>query len=124
MFGLGWVPVLFVLVTFAGYIVPYIIALQFRHVYPILPAISDSGILLPESLVFREMMNLSGFLGIATSYIRYMQYQLITTLLGKDIVPVLVQKLNTIAVIVGVTGGLCVTFVGNFRAKKVKYHRK
>ena len=118
MFNLGWVPILFVLSTVMGYFVPYFIATYTGHVYPFFPAISDSGIMEPESLVFREMMNISGFLAMTTTFIRYLQLRLVISSIHSR-VPMHVQQLNFSAMIVGEIGGIAVTFVGNFSAKKV-----
>eukprot|EP00794_Sanderia_malayensis_P011254 gene11254-12434_t len=117
MFSLGWIPIAFVLATVMAYFIPYFIATYTGHVYPFFPAISDSGILVPESLVFREMMNISGFLAITTTFIRFMQLRLITSSI--DIIPpILVEKLSFLAMLVGMIGGLAITFVGNFQARK------
>jgi len=118
MFTLGWIPIVFVLSTILGYFVPYFIATYTGHVYPFFPAISDSGIMEPESLVFREMMNISGFLAMTTTFIRYLQLRLVISSIHSRI-PLQVQQLNFSAMIVGEIGGIAVTFVGNFSAKKV-----
>ena len=120
MSSLGWIPIVFVFATVLGYFIPYLIATYTGHVYPFFPTISDSGILVPESLVFREMMNLSGFLAIATTFVRFMQLRLITCALQRPLSSS-VEKLNCIGMFIGTTGGLAVTFVGNFRAKKVSH---
>ena len=72
----------------------------------------------PESLVFREMMNISGFLAMTTTFIRYLQLRLVISSIHSRI-PMHVQQLNFLAMIVGEIGGIAVTFVGNFSAKKV-----
>ena len=118
LFTLGWVPIIFVFSTILGYFVPYFIATYTGHVYPFFPAISDSGIMEPESLVFREMMNISGFLAMTTTFIRYLQLQLVLSSIHSRI-PSYIQQSNFSAMIVGEIGGIAVTFVGNFSAKKV-----
>ena len=119
MFNLGWIPIVFFVSTVLAYFVPYFIAIYTGHVYPFFPAISDSGILVPESLVFREMMNISGFLAITTAFIRFMQLRLVLSSLERTF-HVKVEKINFATMIIGVVGGFAVTFVGNFSAKKVR----
>lgn len=117
-FNLGWIPIIFVFSTILGYFIPYFIATYTGHVYPFFPAISDSGIMEPESLVFREMMNISGFLAMTTAFVRYLQLRLVISSIRSHVTPQ-VQQLSFTAMVLGEIGGIAVTFVGNFSAKKV-----
>jgi len=115
--GLGWVPILFFVVTLTGYVIPYFIATSQQHVYFLLPAISDSGVRSPESFVFRELVNLSGFLSICNVYIRYKQYEMYTTFDAYNLS--WLRKLNLLCLLDGLLGGVAVTFVANFKSKRV-----
>ena len=118
MLGLGWVPTFFFTVSTLGYIVPYIISTSYGHVYFIFPAISDSGVHMPESLVFRELINISGFLSICNIYVRYRQYQLILSALQEPNLE-WIKKVNFWCTVNGCIGGIAVTFIANFKSRKV-----
>ena len=120
MIGLGWVPIIFVAISTSGYIIPYFISSTLGHVYFVFPAISDSGVRLPEALVFRELLNISGFLSLCNVYIRYNQYQLILSALQDDRLD-WIHRINIWCASCGTIGGLAITFVANFRSKKVYF---
>ncbi|XP_065643504.1 DNA damage-regulated autophagy modulator protein 2 [Hydra vulgaris] len=112
------IPSLFFTITVLGYIIPYIISTKNGHVKFIFPAISDTGINLPESFFFRQLLNLSGFLSICNVFVRYEQCSLYLAQLN-DSNLTLVKKINFWCLINGIVGGIGVTFVANFRSEKV-----
>ena len=112
---LVWIPILFCAITTLGYVIPYIISTSNGHVYYIFPAISETGNHLPESLFFRELLNLSGFLSICNVYVRYEQYNLIVAELNASLTSI--KKINLWCLINGVLGGIGVTFVANFKSE-------
>ena len=117
--GLGWIPTLFNIVTTLSYVLPYIISTSYGHVAYIFPAISDSGVHFPESLIFRELLNLSAFLSLVNIYVRYKQYQLILASIRGFGQQELFTTLNFACSSIGIFGGIALTFVANFKSKKV-----
>ncbi|KAJ3601954.1 hypothetical protein NHX12_029715 [Muraenolepis orangiensis] len=108
--GLSILPVALVTWTSATFIFAYITAVTLRHVDPLLPYISDTGTVAPERCVFGLMLDVSAFLGIATTYVRYKQVQ---ALLGQD--EKTLHSLNKLGLVLGSisSSGMCV--VANFQ---------
>ncbi|NWS23204.1 DRAM2 protein, partial [Pachyramphus minor] len=69
--GLSLLPVALVVWSAASFVFPYITATVLHHVDPLVPYISDTGTIPPESCLFGIMLNVSTFLGVATMYVRY-----------------------------------------------------
>ncbi|XP_056129889.1 DNA damage-regulated autophagy modulator protein 2b [Lampris incognitus] len=76
--GLCILPVALVTWTSASIIFVYITAVVLRHVDPLVPYISDTGTMAPERCLFGLMLDVSAFLGMATTYVRYKQVQALT----------------------------------------------
>lgn len=108
--GLSILPVALVTWTAATFIFAYITAVTLRHVDPLVPYISDTGTVAPERCVFGLMLDVSAFLGIATTYVRYKQVQ---ALLGQE--EKTLHNLNHLGLVLGSisTSGMCV--VANFQ---------
>lgn len=95
----------------------YCVALSYGHIYPFLPAISETGVLFPEKYVFRELANLSAFLFISNAFVRFMQYKLVAEQYPEDNVKL--HRLNKLAFVVAILAGLGMTLVANFEIEKV-----
>ncbi|XP_064161999.1 DNA damage-regulated autophagy modulator protein 2b isoform X2 [Anguilla rostrata] len=76
--GMCALPAALVIWTSATFVFAYITAVLLRHVDPVVPYISDTGTVAPERCVFGIMLDISSFLGIATTYVRYKQVQALT----------------------------------------------
>lgn len=59
---LHWLPVIIFLWMPLSFLTTYLIAVQQNHVYPVFPAISDTGTLPPESCVFSLLVNILALL--------------------------------------------------------------
>ena len=117
MCGLGWLCILLAICCAATVISSYCVALTYGHIYPFLPAISETGVLYPEKYVFRELANLSAFLFISNAFVRFMQYKLVAEQCREGHVKLC--RLNTLAFVVAILAGLGMTLVANFEIEKV-----
>ena len=117
--GLGWLCVLLSIFSIVTVISSYCVALFHGHVYPFLPAISETGILFPEKYVFRELTNLSAFLFISNAFVRFMQYKLVAEQC-KEEEHIKLRRLNKLAFVVAIFAGVGMTLVANFEAQKVR----
>ncbi|KAK0146243.1 DNA damage-regulated autophagy modulator protein 2 [Merluccius polli] len=108
--GLSILPIALVTWTAATFIFAYITAVTLRHVDPLVPYISDTGTVAPERCVFGLMLDVSAFLGIATTYVRYKQMQ---ALLGQE--EKTLHNVNQLGLVLGSisSSGMCV--VANFQ---------
>ena len=95
----------------------YCVALSHGHIYPFLPAISETGVLYPEKYFFRELANLSAFSFISNGFVRYMQYKLVAEQCREEHVKL--RRLNKLAFVVAIFAGVGMTFVANFEIEKV-----
>ncbi|XP_063072033.1 DNA damage-regulated autophagy modulator protein 2b isoform X2 [Engraulis encrasicolus] len=108
--GMCILPVSLVIWTSASFAFAYITAVLLDHVDPLVPYISDTGAEAPERCVFGIMLNISAFLGIATTYVRYKQVQALT-----DAGETKLHRLNLVGVVLGWTSSLGMCVVGNFQ---------
>ena len=115
--GLGWLCILLVICCSVTVVSSYCVALSYGHIYPFLPAISETGVLFPEKYVFRELANLSAFLFISNAFVRFMQYKLVAEQYPEDNVKL--HRLNKLAFVVAILAGLGMTLVANFEIEKV-----
>ena len=115
--GLGWLCILLVICCSVTVVSSYCVALSYGHIYPFLPAISETGVLFPEKYVFRELANLSAFLFISNAFVRFMQYKLVAEQYPEDNVKL--HRLNKLAFAVAILAGLGMTLVANFEIEKV-----
>ena len=74
--GLGYLPVVWTLLTLSAVVVSYAVSISNGHVYPFLPAISDTGSRSPEANIFSMLMNMSIFASLFNFYTRFYQCQL------------------------------------------------
>lgn len=116
--GLGWLCILLVICSAVAVISSYCVALSHGHIYPFLPAISETGVLYPEKYVFRELANLSAFLFISNAFVRFMQYKLVAEQCREEHVKL--RRLNKLAFVVAILAGVGMTFVANFEIEKVR----
>ncbi|XP_068020834.1 DNA damage-regulated autophagy modulator protein 2 isoform X4 [Melanerpes formicivorus] len=107
--GLSFLPVALVVWSAASFIFSYITAIVLHHVDPLVPYISDTGTIPPERCLFGIMLNISAFLGVATTYVRYKQ----VCALGADRARIL--QLNKLGLSLGWMScfGLCI--IANFQ---------
>ena len=115
--GLGWLCILLTICCAVTVISSYCVALSYEHIYPFLPAISETGVLYPEKYVFRELANLSAFLFISNAFVRFMQYKLVAQQCREENVKLC--RLNKLAFAVAILAGVGMTFVANFEIGKV-----
>ena len=117
--GLGWLCILFVLLSINTVVCSYCVALSYGHIFPFLPAISETGVLYPERYIFRELGNLTGFLFVANAYVRFLQYQLVAEQCPER--HSRLDRLNLVAFVTAMFSGTGITFVVNFEVQKVRY---
>ena len=115
--GLGWLCILLVICSTVTVISSYCVALSHGHIYPFLPAISETGVLYPEKYVFRELANLTAFLFISNAFVRFMQYKLVAEQCREEHVKL--RRLNKLAFVVAILAGVGMTFVANFEIEKL-----
>ncbi|KAM4625514.1 DNA damage-regulated autophagy modulator protein 2b [Polymixia lowei] len=108
--GLSILPVALVTWTAATFIFAYITAVVLRHVDPLVPYISDTGTVAPERCVFGIMLDVSAFLGMATTYVRYKQ---VWALIGQE--EDKLYKLNQFGLVLGWISSFGMCVVGNFQ---------
>ncbi|XP_046881812.1 DNA damage-regulated autophagy modulator protein 2b [Hypomesus transpacificus] len=108
--GLCILPVALVVWTAATFILAYITAVLLRHVDPLVPYISDTGTVPPERCVFGIMLDVSAFLGIATTYVRYKQVQALT-----EDEEYKLHKLNLFGLVLGWISSFGMCVVANFQ---------
>ncbi|KAK4883222.1 hypothetical protein RN001_006541 [Aquatica leii] len=102
------------IITFAT---TYFIAVFYKHVYPVLPYISETGANPPESCIFGQMLNIGAFLLSLNMYVRYRQVDFAIKSNNVRIS----QKWNEISVVIGYLICLGITVVGNFQQNTVLY---
>ena len=113
--GYGFLPVVWSLYTFLVFLLCYLLAVHFNHVYPFVPAISDTGAYPPEGNIFAELFSISAYLGILNICVRYLQLRLS---IGEDL---LLTRLNKVTVIFGVLSAVGATIIANFESKTVSF---
>ncbi|XP_029908143.1 DNA damage-regulated autophagy modulator protein 2b [Myripristis murdjan] len=114
--GLCILPVALVIWTAASFIFTYITAVVLRHVDALLPYISDTGTVAPERCVFGIMLDVSAFLGMATTYVRYKQVQALT---GQE--EYKLHKLNQFGLVLGWISSFGMCVVANFQKTTLFY---
>ncbi|XP_019369343.1 PREDICTED: DNA damage-regulated autophagy modulator protein 2 isoform X2 [Gavialis gangeticus] len=107
--GLCFLPSALVIWSAASFIFPYITAIFLRHVDPLVPYISDTGIMPPERCLFGIMLNISTFLCIATMYVRYKQVCALNPEKPK------IAKLNKTGFILGMISCFGICLISNFQ---------
>ncbi|NXL85384.1 DRAM2 protein, partial [Alectura lathami] len=107
--GLSFLPVALVVWSAASFVFSYITATVLRHVDPLVPYISDTGMIPPERCLFGIMLNISSFLGGATMYVRYKQVDALNPERSKII------KLNKLSLALGLMSCLGLCIIANFQ---------
>lgn len=118
-FGLGYLPVFWGFFTCFTFLLCYSIAVANNHIYPFVPAISDTGAQVPESNIFSELFNFSAALVVINVLVRFLQLRLITT--GLDSSDLLLGRLNKLGVAFGVISALGATIIANFPSQEVSF---
>ncbi|XP_068598644.1 DNA damage-regulated autophagy modulator protein 2-like [Brachionichthys hirsutus] len=108
--GLCFLPAALVVWTAASFVFAYITAVVMRHVDPLVPYISDTGTMAPERCVFGIMLDVSAFLGMATTYVRYKQVEALTG----EAEPRL-HRLNLSGLLLGFISSFGMCVVANFQ---------
>ena len=68
--GYGYLPVGWAIFTSLTFLMCYGIAVSQHHIYPFVPAISDTGARVPESNIFSEFFNFSMVLMALSLFVR------------------------------------------------------
>lgn len=110
-FGYGFLPLIWSIYTFLVFLLCYLLAVHYQHVYPFVPAISDTGAYPPEGNIFGELFSFSAYVAIVNVFVRYLQLQLAV---GED---VLLARVNKVSVIFGVLSSVGATIIANFQSK-------
>eukprot|EP00795_Rhopilema_esculentum_P000407 gene407-10074_t len=118
--GLGILPVIWSIFTLSAPILGYSVAVSSHHLYPFLPAISDTGSREPEANIFSMLMNLSVFSGIFNIYVRFYQCDL-QIQYCRDIRETLV-RLNRTGVVFAVISIVGAIVVSNFHSRALAHY--
>ncbi len=115
--GLGFIPLVWVILTLTGVLFCYFYSVTVGHVYPLVPSISNTGTKRPEGDIFAETMNVSSFVCLVIMYIRYIQvgYRVRSSYENTDNV----KRANLVSIIAGATTVFGITLVANFPSCKV-----
>ena len=114
-FGYGFLPVVWSLYTFLVFLLCYLLAVHFHHVYPFVPAISDTGVHPPEGNLFSLLFTLSAFFGVISISVRYLQLRLV---IEEDL---LLSRLNKIALFFGLLSLFGATVIASFQSVMVSH---
>ena len=115
--GYGYLPVGWAIFTSLTFLMCYGIAVSQHHIYPFVPAISNTGARVPESNIFSEFFNFSMVLMALSLFVRYLQFEMLTK--GLDSPDILLRRLNKVGLgcgLVSVFGG---TIIANFPSNEV-----
>lgn len=116
--GYGYLPVCWAFFTCLTFVLCYSVAVSNGHIYPFVPAISDTGAQIPEANLFSEFFNFSNALVLVNVVIRYLQFKTITR--GMDSSDLLLGRLNKLAVVFGIGTAFGGTIIANFPSTEVK----
>jgi len=119
--GLGWLPVLWSLFAGISLAICYSIATSNKHIYPLVPAISDTGLKIPENAIFSESFNFIAYSVLVLMAIRYFQVREVLTTRAVEEAPKenILKKLNGSSILLGSVAAFGATIVGNFKADRV-----
>ena len=111
--GLGFIPLVWAILTMTGVLFCYFYSVIVGHVYPLVPSISNTGTKRPEGDIFAETMNVSSFVCLIIVYMRFIQvkYRIGTAYDN-------VKQVNQVSVISGATAVFGITLVANFPSGK------
>jgi hypothetical protein len=108
---------------FAGVILAicYSIATSNGHIYPYVPAISDTGLGIPENAIFAESFNFIAYSVLVLMVIRYFQVrEILATGTVEEIKGNTLKNLNKGSVLLGSISAFGATLVGNFKSERVR----
>lgn len=116
--GYGYLPVVWAFFTSFTFLLCYGIAVSKNHIYPFVPAISDTGAQIPEASIFSELFNFSMVLMVLSLIVRYLQFEMLTK--GLDSTDPLLNRLNKVGLGCGLVSALGGTIIANFPSKEVR----
>lgn len=115
--GYGYLPICWALFTSFTFLLCYGIAVSQDHIYPFVPAISDTGARIPEANIFSELFNFSVVLMALSLIVRYLQFEMLTK--GLDSPDFLLSRLNKIGLGCGLVSAFGGTIIANFPSNEV-----
>ncbi|XP_057313353.1 DNA damage-regulated autophagy modulator protein 1-like [Hydractinia symbiolongicarpus] len=118
-FGLGYLPIMWTVFTILAFAASYCIAVLEKHVYPVLPSISDTGARIPEANAFSLLMNISIILGLANYFTRYFQCQHQARHCGDNREKIF--KYNHLSLLTALTSVFGALIVANVQSRKEFY---
>lgn len=110
--GFGYLPVFWALFTSFTFLLCYTIAVSLNHIYPFVPAISDTGARIPEANLFSEFFNFSALLLAVSVFVRYLQFQMLTK--GFESSDLRLSRLNKFGLGFGLVSAFGGTIIANF----------
>lgn len=117
--GYGYLPVCWAFFTSFTFLLCYGIAVSQDHIYPFVPAISDTGARIPEANIFSEFFNFSMVLMGLSLFVRYLQFQMLTK--GLDSPDQLLGRLNKVGLGCGLVSAFGGTIIANFPSNEVRH---
>lgn len=122
--GLGYLPMFWSLFAGVALAICYSIARSRGHIYPYIPAISDTGLKIPENAIFAESFNFIAYSVLVLMVIRYFQVrEILATGSVEEIKGNALKKLNKGSLFLGSLSAFGATLVGNFKSERVRYFR-
>lgn len=115
--GFGYLPVFWALFTSFTFLLCYTIAVSLNHIYPFVPAISDTGARIPEANLFSEFFNFSALLLAVSVFVRYLQFQMLTK--GFESSDLRLSRLNKFGLGFGLVSAFGGTIIANFPSNEV-----
>lgn len=110
--GYGYLPVCWALFTSFTFLLCYGIAVSLDHIYPFVPAISDTGARIPEANIFSEFFNFSLVLMVLSLFVRYLQFQMLTK--GLDSADRHLDRFNKLGLGFGLVSAFGGSIIANF----------
>lgn len=115
--GYGYLPVCWALFTSFTFLLCYGIAVSLDHIYPFVPAISDTGARIPEANIFSEFFNFSLVLMVLSLFVRYLQFQMLTK--GLDSADRHLDRFNKLGLGFGLVSAFGGSIIANFPSNEV-----
>ncbi|KAK3696701.1 hypothetical protein QZH41_013066 [Actinostola sp. cb2023] len=121
--GLGWLPVLWSMFAGIALAICYSIATAHKHIYPLIPSISDTGLKVPENAIFSESFNFIAYSVLVLMVIRYFQVREVLATGAVEEAPKenMLKNLNKGSIILGSLAAFGATLVGNFKSERAHY---
>ena len=116
--GYGYLLVLWAFFTCFTFALCYGVAVSNGHIYPFVPAISDTGAQIPEANLFSEFFNLSNVILLVNVLLRFLQFRTLTR--GLDSSELLLGRFNKLGLVFGVGIALGGSIVANFPSTEVR----